>query len=142
MISTPSEQARTRSFTPRQLVWLLLFADEKLNNQDAKILARLSQFCPDVLKARVLAQEFQRLIREKDMNALTAWFTEVKSSGLPDLMSFAVGLEREREPLEAAISEVWSNGRAEGHVNRLKLIKRQGYGQAGFELLRKRVLAA
>ena len=142
VISTPLEQARTRSFTPRQLVWLLLFADEKLNSQDAKILERLSQFCPDVLKARVLAQEFQRLIREKDMNALTAWFTEVKSSGLPDLMSFAVGLEREREPLEAAISEVWSNGRAEGHVNRLKLIKRQAYGQAGFELLRKRVLAA
>ena len=106
-------------------------------------------------KARVLAQEFQRLIREKDVNALEAWFTAVKLSGLPDLMSFAVGLERERGPLEAAISEVWSkrerpvrcrlvskNGRAEGHVNRLKLIKRQAYGQAGFELLRKRVLAA
>jgi transposase len=141
-ISAPSEQAKTRSFTPRQLVWLLLFADEKLNNQDAKILERLSVVCPDVPKARVLAQEFQRLIREKDVNALDAWFTAVRSSGLPDLMSFAVGLEREREPLEAAISEVWSNGRAEGHVNRLKLIKRQAYGQAGFELLRKRVLAA
>jgi transposase len=141
-ILAPSEQARTRSFTPRQLVWLLLFADEKLNNQDAKILERLSVVCPDVPKARVLAQEFQRLIREKDVNALDAWFTAVKSSGLPDLMSFAVGLEREREPLEAAISEIWSNGRAEGHVNRLKLIKRQAYGQAGFELLRKRVLAA
>ena len=37
-ISAPSEQARTRSFTPRQLVWLLLFADTKLNYQDAKIL--------------------------------------------------------------------------------------------------------
>ena len=141
-ISGPLEQARTRSFTPRQLVWLLLFADQKLNNQDAKILERLSFVCPDVPKARVLAQEFQRLIREKDVNALNAWFTAVKLSGLPDLISFVVGLERERAPLEAAISEVWSNGRAEGHVNRLKLIKRQAYGQAGFELLRKRVLAA
>jgi transposase len=140
-IAVPSEQARTRSFTPRQLVWMLLFADAKLNTQDTKILERLSLVCPDVPKARVLAQEFQRLIREKDVNALDAWFTAVKSSCLPDLMSFAVGLEREREPLEAAISEVWSNGRAEGHVNRLKLIKRQAYGQAGFELLRKRVLA-
>jgi transposase len=141
-ISAPLGPARTRSFTPRQLVWLLLFADEKLNNQDAKILERLSVVCPDVPKVRVLALEFQRLIREKDVKALEAWFTAVKLSGLPDLISFAVGLEREREPLEAAISEVWSNGRAEGHVNRLKLIKRQAYGQAGFELLRKRVLAA
>jgi transposase len=92
--------------------------------------------------ARVLALEFQRLVFEKDVQALSAWFMAMKSSGLPDLVSFATYLDRERKPLEAAISEVWANGRTEGHVNRLKLIKRQGYGQAGFELLRKRVLLA
>jgi hypothetical protein len=72
--------SRIRSFVPRQLVWLLLFADEKLNDQDAKILKRLSVVCPDVPKARVLALEFQRLMREKDVKALGAWFTAVKSS--------------------------------------------------------------
>lgn len=56
------------------------------------------------------------------------------------LISFAKALERERKPLEAMITTSYSNGRAEGHVNRLKFIKRQGYGRAGFELLRKRVL--
>jgi transposase len=69
-------------------------------------------------------------------------FTSVRSSFLSDLTLFVVGLERERKPLEAAITEIWSNGRVEGQVNRLKLIKRQGFGRAGFELLRKRVLAA
>jgi transposase len=59
---------------------------------------------------------------------------------LPDLVSFVTGLERERAAFEAAISEVWSNGRTEGYVN--KLMKRQGNGQTGFELLRKRVLLA
>jgi transposase len=38
------------------------------------------------------------------------------------------------------VEYVWSNGPVEGHVNRLKTLKRQMYGQAEFELLRARVL--
>jgi transposase len=40
----------------------------------------------------------------------------------------------------AAVKETWSNGPVEGHISRLKNIKRQMYGRAGFELLRARVL--
>jgi transposase len=136
------EVKKARSFMPCQLVWLLMLTDEKLSDEDQLILSRLSERCSDILKARVLALEFQHLMFEKDVQALSAWFKAMKSSGLPDLVSFATYLDRERKPLEVAILEVWSNGRTEGHVNRLKLIKRQGYGQAGFELLRKRVLLA
>jgi transposase len=32
------------------------------------------------------------------------------------------------------------NGQTEGQVNRLKSVKRQMYGRAGFDLLRQRVL--
>lgn len=35
----------------------------------------------------------------------------------------------------------WSNGVVEGHVNRLKMLKRQMYGRASFELLRRRVMS-
>ncbi|XCB24770.1 transposase [Tunturibacter gelidoferens] len=34
----------------------------------------------------------------------------------------------------------WSNGMVEGQIHRLKLIKRQMYGRASFDLLRLRVL--
>jgi transposase len=44
--------------------------------------------------------------------------------------------------VRAALTEPWSNGQAEGQVNRLKLLKRQSYGRAGFDLLRRRVLLA
>ena len=44
--------------------------------------------------------------------------------------------------MKAAISLPWSNGQVEGHVNRLKMLKRQMYGRAGFELLKSRVLGA
>ncbi len=49
-------------------------------------------------------------------------------------------LRQDVSAVEAAVSERWSNGPVEGHVSRLKTIKRQMYGRAGFELLRARVL--
>jgi transposase len=42
--------------------------------------------------------------------------------------------------VELAVSASWSNGPLEGHINRLKMIKRQMYGRAGFVLLKARVL--
>jgi transposase len=44
--------------------------------------------------------------------------------------------------VRAALTETWSSGQAEGQINRLKLLKRQSYGRAGFDLLRRRVLFA
>lgn len=44
--------------------------------------------------------------------------------------------------LRAGVMEQWSKGPVEGFVNKLKLVNCQGYGRAGFELLRARVLAA
>ncbi|MBV9851438.1 MAG: transposase [Armatimonadetes bacterium] len=50
------------------------------------------------------------------------------------------GLRADLEAVRAAFTLEWSNGPTEGNVNRLKFIKRQGYGRAGFELLKRRVL--
>ncbi len=44
--------------------------------------------------------------------------------------------------VRAGLTESWSNGPVEGFVHKLKLIKRQMYGRAGFVLLCKRVLGA
>jgi hypothetical protein len=54
--------------------------------------------------------------------------------------SFAQGLREDLAAITAGLTLPWSNGPVEGHVNRLKLRKRQGYGRAGFALLRHRVL--
>ena len=50
-------------------------------------------------------------------------------------------MEKDESAIRAAISTKWSNGVVEGHVNRLKMLKRQMYGRAGFELLRRRVMS-
>jgi len=62
------------------------------------------------------------------------------ASGLSCFVLFARGLRADRAAVEAAFSLRWSNGPTEGNVNRLKLIKRQGYGRASFGLLKARVL--
>jgi transposase len=56
------------------------------------------------------------------------------------LIWFANGIEQDRAPVEKAFESQWSQGQTEGQVNRLKLIKRQMYGRANFDLLRARVV--
>jgi len=61
-------------------------------------------------------------------------------SGFPLIAQFARTLRRDLRAVELAITSPWNNGPMEGHINRLKVLKRQMYGRAGFELLRARVL--
>jgi transposase len=89
-----------------------------------------------------LAQQFQRLVKERDGAGFRPWRENALGSGLPELCSFVEGLDRDRKAVEAALELPWSNGPVEGQVNRLKVIKRQMYGRANFDLLRARVLAA
>jgi len=60
----------------------------------------------------------------------------------PEIRSFARGIERDCSEVTAVVVHAYSNGRTEGHVNRLKLIRRKMYGRANFDLLRIRVLAS
>ncbi|TPQ18336.1 transposase [Streptomyces sporangiiformans] len=61
---------------------------------------------------------------------------------MPSLHTFASGLERDLDAVTAGLSTPWNSGVVEGHVNRIKMLKRQMFGRAGFALLRKRVLLA
>lgn len=89
-----------------------------------------------------LADAFADLIRKQSTGTLSEWLTRGEASSDPDLRRFAEGIRRDEAAVRAAMLETWSNGPVEGHVNRLKTIKRQMYGRAGFELLRARVLNA
>ncbi len=77
---------------------------------------------------------------ERRGDALEAWITEAAASGLEALARFAQGLRDDLAAVKAGRTLPWSNGPVEGHVNRLKMLKRQGYGRAGVGLLRQRVM--
>ncbi len=73
---------------------------------------------------------------------LDTWLAEARACGIPAIQTFAARLEQDGAAVRAALTEPWSSGQAEGQVNRLKLLKRQSYGRASFDLLRRRVLLA
>jgi transposase len=89
-----------------------------------------------------LADEFARLIRKQAEPTLTHWLEQVAASACPELRGFAAGLEQDLAAVRAALETPWSNGPVEGQVNQLKMLKRQMYGRAGLNLLRKRAMAA
>ena len=73
---------------------------------------------------------------------LDAWLEKVRASQIREFQSFVLGLERDKAAVVAGLTLPQNNGLVEGKVNKLKLIKRMGYGRAGFALLRQRVLHA
>jgi transposase len=65
---------------------------------------------------------------------------EAVASGFPFTAQFAKTLQRDKAEVRPAVALRWNNGPVEGQVNRLKMIKRQMYGRADFDLLKARVL--
>jgi transposase len=141
---SPATAATVASRLPstRRVSWLLFRQPDQLSAEERVALAKIQRSAPELAAIHPLVQEFQRLVRKRELAAFSVWRENALSSGLPDLRSFVAGLDRDREAVEAALRLPWSNGPVEGHVNRLKLLKRQMYGRAGFDLLRARVLRA
>jgi len=90
---------------------------------------------------RKLVQIFKAMLARGCGN-IRRWIDFIKRSKykLAGLKIFARGLSRDIEAVENGINMSWSNGAVEGHVNRIRSIKRQMYGRASFELLRKKVI--
>jgi transposase len=148
---SPSDGTATRLPSARQLAWLLVQPPARLASADTAVIARAEQD-PNAAIVAKLARQFTALIRACNASTqaggrtacaeLKIWLAEAGSSGVPAMETFAAGLEGDSGAISAALTTPWSNGQTEGQVNRLKLIKRQMFGHASFELLRRRVLLA
>jgi transposase len=133
--------ALRRPSVPR-LAWLLVCEPTRLTGDDRAWLARLQAVSTAAAAAYPLLQAIRQIIREQEAERLDAWLAEATSCGLPDLETFAAGLQRERSELLAALELPWSTGPVEGQITRLKLIKRQGYGRCSLDTLKRRLLRA
>ena len=112
-------------------------------SQDAEIYVdQLCQLDPNIARAYALSQVFLGLVRERQGADLEAWMADAMHSGIDELARFAHGLQEDLAAITTGLTLEWSNGVTEGQIHRLKLVKRQGYGRAGFALLRQRLLQA
>jgi transposase len=126
----------------RNLAFDVLRADKKRQAEERSRVHILRGINEEFGEVLALAEEFIALIRKEQMTALTDWLAKAEGSVSSELRGFAQGVRQDEAAVSAAMTEKWSNGPVEGQVNRLKTIKRQMYGRASFELLRRRVLHA
>lgn len=121
---------------------LFMRRKSKLSRERAAYLERLAALEPAVADARRLTQEFAGMVRNLEGEKLDGWLEEAASSAAPAMRRFASGLEKDLAAVRAGLTGTWSNGPVEGFVHKLKLVRRQGHGRAGFDPPRARTLAA
>ena len=107
--------------------------------QAAKVDA-LKSASPDFIAMRRLAMRFRGILRSKDIQKFGVWLDDAQQSGIYAMQRFVRTVRRDVDAVTNALTEGWSNGQTEGHINRLKTLKRAMYGRAGPELLRARML--
>jgi len=133
---------RLRKYTALTAIWLFVRDPKQLNEIEREDVAAFCQASTALKKAYTLLQDFLSMVHQREGKQLDAWLDRVAESGLPEIQSFAAGVEKDKDAVRAGLTWPINNGMVEGHVTKLKLIKRTMYGRAGFALLRQRVLHA
>jgi transposase len=95
---------------------------------------------PIIFQLKKCIAEFREIFYRKNMSLLYAFVDNYKECAIPALKSFALGLERDIEAIENAVSSKKSNGFVEGNNNRVKVIKRVMYGRCGLKLLTAKIM--
>ncbi|MGC0334765.1 hypothetical protein RKD23_007755 [Streptomyces sp. SAI-170] len=127
----PSARAVTR--------WILTHPDALAESDRVQLKAVLSN-CRELDAFAGHVCSFAHMLTQLQGHQLPAWIEAATTADLPSLQRFARHLERDLDAVTAGLSQQWNSGVVERHVNRIKMLKRQMFGGAGFELLRKRVL--
>lgn len=84
---------------------------------------------------------FRQMLRNREGAQLDAWLAEARATMIKELQHFADGLERDKDEVQAGLTLPYSTGPVEGHIHRLKLLKRQSYGRASGALLERQLKA-
>ena len=136
-VTTPTG---SRQLSPQVAAALLSKVRTELTSHQAQIVDTLQQQCPGFAEMRKLVLGFRTILRGGKLATLHRWMEQARKTGIHSLVRFVRTLKQDLNAVESAVSTPWSNGPVEGHINRLKILKRQMYGRAGIELLRARLL--
>jgi len=133
--------ARKRRLSSRGASFLMILPPSKLSEVQQHQVEQMKH-TEDLRTVSLLSQEFVSMLKERQAEALDAWLKRAKACHVTELGSFVNGIRRDYAAVEAAFRLPWNNGIVEGHVNRLKFLKRQMFGRAHLDLLRVKVLHA
>ncbi|WP_395758250.1 transposase [Streptomyces althioticus] len=139
---TSPRPVTAQPLAPRVVTRWILSRPETLTEIEQLRLKAVLANCPGLDGLTGHVWSFARMLTERQGERLPQWLDAVRQDDLPGLHTLAVDIDRERDAVIASLTLPWNSGAAEGHVNRIKMLKRQMFGRAGFGLLRKRVLFA
>jgi hypothetical protein len=111
-----------------------------LSSDEIRIFERFKDNNPLLKELWDLSAGFRDIFEKRSITIFHEWTDRVMHSPFNSLKRFVKGLYKDLHAVIAAIEKPDNNGITEGNVNRLKNIKRQMYGRAGFELLRRKVV--
>jgi transposase len=128
--------------TVRAVTGAILRHPDRRDADDQLMVKQVRAQCPhlDALADHITG--FAEMMVGRHGERLDSWIAGVEADDQPDLHRFVNGLRRDEAAVRNGLTLAHSSGAVEGGVNRIKMIKRQMYGRAGFDLLRKRVLLA
>jgi hypothetical protein len=129
-----------RHVSPQVAAALLSQPRPLLSAHQAETVDALKEQCPGFTTMRRLVLSFRTILRVGTVATLHDWLTRATATNLHALHRFVQTLRKDLDAVEGAVTESWSNGPVEGHINRLKTLRRQMYGRAGVALLRARML--
>jgi len=136
----PTSPEAPQRISPKHAAILVTRPADKISDEQQQLLNRIEAQCPDVIDLRRISLGFRAALVADHSEQLRRWIEGAKHSEFGPVVRFAYGLQKDISAVAAAVDTPWSTGQVEGQINRLKMIKRQMYGRAGFELLRARVL--
>jgi transposase len=135
-------EGRPKPLTTRRATRLVLKRPEHRTKADRQLLAHLESQNGDLAGAIGLAQDFCAIVRHRQVDRFDQWLARAIAGSVAPLRRFAMGLRADYEAVKAGLRLPWSNGPVEGHINRLKMLKRQMFGRAKLDLLSRRFLRA
>ncbi|MFI5774805.1 transposase [Streptomyces sp. NPDC051658] len=137
---TSPRPVTARPPSPRAVAGWVLRRPETLSETEHLNLKNVRAHCPEIDALTRHVRSFATMLTERQGERLPDWLAAVRQDDLPRLHTLAAGIDRDLDAVIAGLTLPWSSGVVEGHVNRIKMLKRQMFGRAGFQLLRKRVL--
>jgi transposase len=126
--------------TVRQVTGWITRHPDRLTEDERLQLKQVLARSPALTVTHQHVHEFAVMLTQRRGQHLGDWMLDVDTNGTAPVRSFAAGLGKDRDAVTAGLTLPYSSGPVEGAVTRIKALKRQMYGRAGFSLLRKRIL--
>lgn len=136
----PIRDLQQPPLTARRATWMVMRRTDQRTDAEQVLIADLKTQHPELAAAIDLTQGFTKLVRERLPQQLDMWLEQAMSSSMKLFQGFAQGLKEDYAAVKASLMTDISNGPVEGNINRLKLLKRQMYGRASFDLLNRRFI--